>query len=163
VSVTSSRIAPGYHRRDSLGPLIRGRHCVDSSVRRRSAGDEIMGMQLCKKLMQNAECDGRGRLSFCIWRARGIIGNGGANALGQRTKDLREIILVLTTSFLFEPFGLGPPGAGAALSSHISQTHPAEQWRHRLNLFSFFDHSSAGIMVDIPCSTTNSRSIALLV
>jgi len=49
---------------------------VDSRARRRSAGDEIMGMQLCEAV---AECDGwRGRPRFCISRA--II--GGANGLG---------------------------------------------------------------------------------
>ena len=60
-----------------------------------------MGMQMCEAV---AKCDGwRGRPRFCISRA--IIGRlEGQTGSVYRKKDLREIILVLTTSFLFEPF-----------------------------------------------------------
>jgi hypothetical protein len=75
---------------------------VDSSARRRSAGDVMMGMQLCEAV---AECDVmEGSSSFCMSLIARVPSLEGQMSSVYRKKDLREIILVLTTSFLFGPF-----------------------------------------------------------
>jgi len=75
---------------------------VDSSALRRSVGEEIMGMQMCEAV---AKCDGMEGSSEVLYLAchhwEGQMANVTSSVY--RKKDLREIILVLTTSFLFEP------------------------------------------------------------